>query len=222
MRAENHSWVPLASRAARDDVGELARMFNAERRLGVGLAGRADRKLESPHAVGRNGSALDQPVAQYAHAQQALLYPGIGLLETTNLSVGRGTDTPFELVGAPWIDPWKLAQRLGDGHIAGVRFVPIRFTPASSKHAGERCGGVRMQITRRDAVRPLRLGIELACAVRDLFGEDWKLEQIDRLLCDARVLELLKSGATPRQIEGAYQAELADFVRRRERYLIYK
>jgi uncharacterized protein YbbC (DUF1343 family)/CubicO group peptidase (beta-lactamase class C family) len=203
-------------------IGELARMFNSEKTLGVDLQvvqiERWDRRMQWDET----GLLWINPSPNMRSPEQALLYPGIGLLETTNLSVGRGTDTPFQIVGAPWIDPWKLAKRLNHQRMTGVRFIPIWFTPTTSKFAGERCGGVQIQITRRAMVQPVRLGMEFACALRDLFGDDWELERMDRLLCDARTLQKLASGAAARQLVGSYQAELADFIRRRERYLIYE
>jgi uncharacterized protein YbbC (DUF1343 family) len=226
-------------------VGELAKMFNDELagELGGELAGElagenshnADLQVvpvegwERSMRWDQTGLLWINPSPNMRTPQQSLLYSGVGLLETTNLSVGRGTDTPFEIVGAPWIDnpdavanQWELASRLNSRGLRGLRFVPVRFTPSASKFSDQRCGGVRIQITNRDLVQPLRLGIELACALRDLFPEQWELQRIDRLLCDQRVLERLHSGATPRQIESAYQAELADFLQRRQRYLIYE
>src|SRR5690606_33844771 len=100
---------------------------------------------------------------------EATLYPGIGLLETTNVSVGRGTDSPFEVVGAPWIDGARLAAELNAAGLGGVRFVPIEFTPRESKFAGERCGGINIVVTERAAFAPVRTGLALALALRKLF-----------------------------------------------------
>ena len=97
---------------------------------------------------------------------EATLYPGVGLLETTNVSVGRGTDTPFEIVGAPWIQGDKLAGELNQRRIPGVRFVPVRFTPKSSVFKEEECGGINIIITDRSAFRPVLTGIEIATALR--------------------------------------------------------
>ena len=102
---------------------------------------------------------------------QATLYPGIGAIETTNISVGRGTDTPFEQFGAPWIDATVLADALNGRRIPGVGFYPVRFTPASSKYAGQACQGVFMIVTDRAALRPVRLGVEIAAMLHKLYGE---------------------------------------------------
>src|ERR1019366_3021504 len=103
----------------------------------------------------------------------AILYPGVGLLETTRLSVGRGTETPFEVVGAPWLDGRRLAAYLKARAIPGVRFTPVHFSPAASEYAGETCGGIRISIVDREALRPVSLGIEIAAALRTLFPSDW-------------------------------------------------
>src|SRR6185503_12664654 len=112
------------------------------------------------------------------------LYPGIGLLETTNLSVGRGTDTPFELIGAPWLDGNKLAVELNSRAIPGVRFVPIEFTPSSSKFAQQKCGGVNIHIVDRSKFEPLRTGWEIAAQLRRLFPDKWETAGYRRLLAN--------------------------------------
>ncbi len=103
---------------------------------------------------------------------QATVYPGIGAIEGTNISVGRGTDTPFEQLGAPWIDGVQLADALNARNIAGVRFYPVRFTPVSSKYAKEECQGVFIVVTDRSALRPVRLGLEVAAMLHKLYGVD--------------------------------------------------
>jgi len=152
---------------------------------------------------------------------QATLYPGVGLLETTNVSVGRGTDTPFEIVGAPWIQGDKLAEYLNQRGLPGVRFVPLRFTPRASVFKDEECGGVNIIVTDRAAFRPLLTGIEMALALRKLYPNDWKVDNYLRLLVNADTLERVKRGENAREIVGSWNAGLQEFRRARAEILLY-
>ena len=152
---------------------------------------------------------------------QALLYPGIGLLETTNLSVGRGTDTPFEVIGAPWIDAVTLAGELNASKLAGVRFVPIRFTPESSKFEGQSCGGVNFVVTRRSVFDPLRTGLTVATTLRRLYPTDWNTTSLNRLLASQKTADGIRNGDSVESMQAAYQSELAAFKDRRIKYLLY-
>jgi uncharacterized protein YbbC (DUF1343 family) len=125
---------------------------------------------------------------------QATLYPGIGLLETTNLSVGRGTDTPFEVIGAPWMDGQRLAKYLNERGLPGIRFVPIRFRPNASVFKDEELGGVNFVITDRRSFKPVRTGFEIAAALRTLYPNDWQADRYLRLLVNQDVLDRLKRG----------------------------
>jgi uncharacterized protein YbbC (DUF1343 family) len=152
---------------------------------------------------------------------EATLYPGIGLLETTNVSVGRGTDTPFELVGAPWIDGQQLASYLNAQRIPGVRFVPLRFTPTASVFKGEECGGINIIVTDRDKFRPVTSGLEIAVALHKLYPAQWKIDSYIRLLANADALQRLKRGDSAGEIQKSWVAQLEDFKKRRARVLIY-
>jgi uncharacterized protein YbbC (DUF1343 family) len=152
---------------------------------------------------------------------EATLYPGVGLLETTNVSVGRGTDTPFEIVGAPWIQGEKLADFLNQRGIPGVRFVPVRFTPNASVFKNEACGGVNIIITDRVAFRPLVTGIEMALALRNLYPSDWKIDSYLQLLVNADTLERIKRGESAREIVGSWNTALQEFRRARAEVLLY-
>jgi uncharacterized protein YbbC (DUF1343 family) len=152
---------------------------------------------------------------------QALLYPGVGLLETA-MSVGRGTDTPFEVIGAPYIDDVKLANRLNALGQAGVRFVPIRFTPSASIHADEPCGGVNIIITDRRNLRAVPLGIDIARVLHELYPKKFPLAKVGRLLCHPPTLEALGQGKTLAQIEALWKTDLANFTPRRAKHLLYE
>jgi uncharacterized protein YbbC (DUF1343 family) len=202
-------------------IGELAKLFNKERNLGCDL-----RVIEM--AGWRRTMWFDEtnlfwvnPSPNMRSLNEATLYPGIGLLETTNVSVGRGTDTPFELVGAPWIDGQQLASYLNAQRIAGVRFVPVRFTPTTSVFKGEECNGINIIITDRDRFRPVTSGLEVAVALRKLYPSQWKIDSYLRLLANADALERLKRGDSAGEIQRSWSAQLEDFKKRRARVLIY-
>jgi len=202
-------------------MGELARLFNGERKLGVDLT---VIKMEGwRRADYFDGTALVwvNPSPNMRSLTEALLYPGIGLLETTNISVGRGTDTPFEVLGAPWIEPRQLSDALNRAGLAGVRFVPVRFTPKSSKFAGESCGGVNLVLTDRASFRPVTVGLEIAYQLNRLYSGTWKIDDSLRLLANRATLAALKEGKSPAELVRVYQDGLAEFARTRQKYLLY-
>ncbi len=203
-------------------VGELARMINAERRLGVDLEVIRVDGWRRSDLFDATGLLWVNPSPNMRNLNQALLYPGIGLLETTNLSVGRGTDTPFELVGAPWLDGLQLAGKLNAAGIAGVRFVPVRFTPTSSKFVGQACGGVNILITDRARFDPLRTGLEIARQLRTLHPKEWDAPAYDRLLANRRVLDAVLEAKPVAEIEALWQPDLDEFLRRRAQFLLYE
>lgn len=202
-------------------IGELAKLFNKEGNLGCDL-----RVIEM--AGWRRAMWLDEtnllwvnPSPNMRSLNEATLYPGIGLLETTNVSVGRGTDTPFELVGAPWMDGQQLASYLNSQRIPGVRFVPVRFTPDTSVFKGEECSGINIIITDRDRFRPVTSGLEVAVALHKLYPSQWKIDSYLRLLANADALERLKRGDSAGDIVRSWSDSLAAFRKAREGVLIY-
>jgi uncharacterized protein YbbC (DUF1343 family) len=152
---------------------------------------------------------------------EATLYPGVGLLEVTNVSVGRGTDTPFEVLGAPWIQGDKLAEYLNQRSIPGVRFVPVRFTPNASVFKGQQCGGVNIIVTDRAEFRPLPAGIEMALALRKLYPNEWKVDSYLRLLVNSDTLERVKRGDAAKDIVDSWNTSLQEFRRVRSEVLLY-
>ncbi|GBC82218.1 Esterase EstB [bacterium HR10] len=202
-------------------IGELALLFNAERKIGADLHVVKMEGWKREYWFDQTNQEWVNPSPNMRSLTAAMLYPGIALLETTNVSVGRGTDRPFELFGAPWMDGRRVAEELNRRDIPGVRFVPIRFTPRAGPFAGEECGGVAIVVTERAAVRPVRLGIEIAVVLHRLYPETWQVDAFGRLLAHRRTLELLKSGADAETIERAWQAELERFRQIRQRYLLY-
>ncbi|MFM9025201.1 MAG: hypothetical protein ACKON7_07670 [Planctomycetaceae bacterium] len=153
---------------------------------------------------------------------EAFLYPGIGLLEMTYLSVGRGTDTPFEVVGAPWLDGRRLADALAARGIPGVAFVPVRFTPRASKFKGEECGGINIAITDRQAFDPVRAGLEIACVLRRLHPDDWEADKLAVLLLSKPVLADILAGGDASGVVAAAADGISEFARRRSPHLLYE
>ena len=202
-------------------AGELARMINAERDLGVELQIVKIEGWKRSQWFDATGQPWTNPSPNMRNLTQALLYPGVGLLETA-MSVGRGTDTPFEVIGAPYIDDMKLANRLNALGQAGVRFVPIRFTPSASIHADVPCGGVNIIITDRRNLRAVPLGIDIARVLHELYPKKFPLAKVGRLLCHPPTLEALGQGKTLAQIEALWKTDLANFTPRRAKHLLYE
>lgn len=202
-------------------TGELARLFNAELKLNLDLKVIAVQGWKRDQFYDATGLPWVNPSPNMRSLTQSLLYPGIGLLETTNLSVGRGTDTPFELIGAPYIDGTKLAHQLNATGLPGIRFVPIRFTPESSKFENELCGGVNFIITNRKTFHPLRTGLELARALHLLYPDQWETKSLNRLLSHKKTYDSLRTNQSVDLIEADYKKELDQFRSRRKKYLLY-
>lgn len=203
-------------------IGELGMMMNAERKIG------ADLKVIKMEGWSRSmwfdetGQTWINPSPNMRSLTEATLYPGIGLLETTNLSVGRGTDTPFEVVGAPWLDGQKIAKYLNERNILGVRFVPVRFKPNASVFKDEQCSGINIIITDRASFNSVRTGFEIAAALRKLYPNDWQVEKYSRLLVNNEILEMIKRGDSPETIERVAAEKITDFLKRRASFLLYK
>ncbi len=203
-------------------MGELAKMFNAERNLNAKLTVVPMEGWQRGDWFDSTGLTWVNPSPNLRSVTESALYPGVALIEGTNVSVGRGTDSPFELVGAPWMKGRELAAYLNGRGIAGVRFVPVSFTPSESIYGGQKCEGVNVVLTDRNALDAPELGIELASALRKLYAADWKIERIMALLANQAVYDALVAGQDPRRIAQDWQEELEKFEKVREKYLIYK
>ena len=203
-------------------IGELGMMMNSERKIGADLRVIKIDGWSRSMWFDETGQTWINPSPNMRSLTEATLYPGIGLLETTNLSVGRGTDTPFEIAGAPYVDGRKLAKYLNERNLAGVRFVPVRFKPNASVFKDQDCGGINIIVTDRDVFDPVKTGIEIAAALRKLYPNDWEADKYARLLVNSEVLEMLKHGDSPEAIENAVRTLLDDFLKRRSAFLLYK
>jgi uncharacterized protein YbbC (DUF1343 family) len=202
-------------------VGELAKMFNAERNINAKLTVVAMEGWQRGDWFDSTGLAWINPSPNLRSVTEAALYPGVGLIEGTNVSVGRGTDTPFEVLGAPWMKSRELAAYLNARGIAGVRFVPVTFTPTASNYAAQKCEGVNLVLTDRNALDAPELGIELAAALRKLYPADFKVERMMELLVNQAAYDGLMAGEDPRRIAQDWQERLNEFEAVRKRYLLY-
>jgi uncharacterized protein YbbC (DUF1343 family) len=202
-------------------VGELARMFNAEKSYGADLTVISCEGWQRAMWFDETGLPWTNPSPNMRSVPAAILYPGVGLHETA-LSVGRGTDKPFELVGAPYVDDVKLARELAGFHLPGVKFVPIRFTPAYSTFKDKPCAGVAFVITDRDKLNAVDLGIAVALTFQRLYPGEFALKKIEHLLLHAPTIEGIKAGAALSEIKSAWRAELSAFAKRREPFLLYR
>jgi len=202
-------------------VGELARLFNTERGIGAKLEVVPCRNWDRSWLYDRTGLVWINPSPNMRSLTQALLYPGIGWLEATNLATGRGTDAPFERVGAPWINPTELAAAMWAADVPGAGFTPIHFTPSERQYRGQRCGGIQIAITDWRKFDPLKLGLALAGVLRSRYAEHWEPEGLRQLLADQPTYEAILEGRDPTAIEAAWAAELNQFRSLRKRYLLY-
>jgi len=202
-------------------IGELAKMFNMERAINAKLSIVRMEGWMRGDWFDSTGELWINPSPNMRSLTEAILYPGTGMIETTNVSVGRGTDTPFELVGAPWIVPQDLARYLNDREIGGVRFVPVHFTPAATMYAGEKCGGVNIVLTDRNSLDGPELGLELASALQSLYPDRFKITGLDTLMVNKSSLDAVAAGDDPRRVADDWRDAQERFKTIRSRYLIY-
>jgi uncharacterized protein YbbC (DUF1343 family)/CubicO group peptidase (beta-lactamase class C family) len=203
-------------------MGELAKMFNTERNINARLTVVPMDGWMRGDWYDSTGLPWINPSPNMRSLSEATLYPGVGLVEGTNVSVGRGTDTPFELLGAPWIKGTELAQYLNARNISGVRFVPVTFTPSTSNYSGQKCEGVNIFVVERNALDTGELGIELASALHKLYAEQYHMERMIELLCNQSVYDAIAAGQDPRRIAEDWREPLEKFLQLRQKYLIYK
>ena len=203
-------------------MGELARYFNEERGIGADLIVVEATGWRRGDWYDATGLTWVNPSPNMRNLVQATLYPAVGPLETTNVSVGRGTDEPFEWFGAPWIDARELAARLNAARLSGIRFVPRDRTPGASVHADTECHGVDLILTDRDAFDAGLTAITLAHALHGLYPDTWEVDNLPRLWGRPEVTDQLRAGLRPDQIAAAWRQDLDAFLDVRRRYLIYE
>jgi uncharacterized protein YbbC (DUF1343 family)/CubicO group peptidase (beta-lactamase class C family) len=202
-------------------MGELAKMFNAERGINAKLTVVSMEGWQRGDWFDSTGLTWVNPSPNLRSMTEAGLYTGVAIIEGTNVSVGRGTDTPFELLGAPWMKSRELAAYLNERGIAGVRFVPVTFTPTAATFSGQTCNGVNILLTDRNGLDAPEMGIELAAALHKLYPADFKMERMTQLLVNQSVYDALVEGRDPRRIAQDWQEELEKFELVRKKYLLY-
>ena len=203
-------------------MGELAKMFNAEKHLGARLTVVPMEGWIRGDWYDSTGLEWIDPSPNLRSLTEATLYPGVALVEGTNVSVGRGTDTPFELLGAPWINSRELAAYLNSREISGVRFTPVRFTPTASAYSGQLCQGVNILLVDRNSLDAPELGVELASALHKLYPQQYHMERMTELLLNQSVYDAIAQGVDPQRIAQDWQDALGKFQQLRQKYLIYK
>jgi uncharacterized protein YbbC (DUF1343 family) len=213
-------YYPLPARHGMT-VGELAEMFNVENRIGA--------KLQVIKMEGyRRGDWYDEtgllwvsPSPNLRTITEAILYPGVAMVEAANVSVGRGTDSPFELVGAPWIRAKELTAYLNNRQIQGIRFMPADFIPKSSCFKNRLCEGVQIVLVDRQALDSPALGVEIASALYRLYPREFQLYKTSGLIGSREVLRAIQEGQDPNAIVQKWQGPLEQFCKLRSKYLLY-
>lgn len=202
-------------------IGELALLFKGENSINVDLDVVRMKGWQRKDWFDHTGLPWVNPSPNIRNLIQAILYPGIEAIEENNISVGRGTDTPFEQIGAPWIDGVQLAAELNARTIPGVSFYPVSFVPTSSKYAGEACQGVFLLVTNRQVLQPVRLGLEIAATLHRLYPEEYRLDVATSLLGSATALAHIKAGEEPAKAAKSWVVDEARWRELRKDYLLY-
>jgi len=203
-------------------IGEFARLAAAERKIPVALTVVPLVGWDRGRWFDETGLPWVNPSPNIRSLTQALLYSGVGLLEATNLSVGRGTDSPFEVVGAPWIEPQGLAAALNQQGLRGVTFQPIWFTPTADVYANVLCGGVRLIVTDREAIRPVTVGLALGRTLRTRHRDQFRPENIQNLLVNRSTMWAFLRGEAFERVTAWAEIDRSAFLNRRASYLIYR
>jgi len=216
-----NGYVPMPIRHGMT-LGELARLFNGEKKIGADLTVVPMKNWRRDDWFDQTGLRWANPSPNMRNMVAATVYPGIGAIEHTNISVGRGTDTPFEQLGAPWIDPVALSAALNASGLAGVRFYPITFTPEpGAKLGGQACHGVFVIVTDRDRLRPVRVGVQIAATLSRLYGAQFKLEDAASLLGSKATIARIRAGDDPAAIAASWAQDEAAWRLTRSKYLLY-
>jgi uncharacterized protein YbbC (DUF1343 family) len=202
-------------------LGELAEMFNAENKIGADLHVVTMKNWRRSETYDQTGLQWIPPSPNLRTLDAEFLYPGLEILQAGGVSVGRGTDTPFENIGAPWIRARDLLEELGRRKIPGVSVAPAQFTPREGLHGGESCQGVTLSITDRARLGSMRVGLEIADALHRLYPDKFQLEKMIELLGSQSTIDRLKRGDAPAEIISGWSADLARFRAMRDKYLLY-
>ncbi|HTV56987.1 MAG TPA: exo-beta-N-acetylmuramidase NamZ domain-containing protein, partial [Terriglobia bacterium] len=202
-------------------MGELAELFNHEDHIDADLRVIKMTGWERSDWFDETGLEWVDPSPNLRNLTEDVLYPGLGMIEEANISVGRGTDTPFEVLGAPWIDAKQFSDYLNGRNIQGVRFIPVDFTPAASKFAGQTCHGVSIVLVSRRALDSPEMGVEVASALYTLYPKQFEIDKTLPLVGSRDVIAAIKAGKDPREIELQWERKLDAFLQMRQKFLLY-
>lgn len=203
-------------------IGELAQFFNAENHVNADLHVIAMKNWHRNYYFASTGLRWIPPSPNLRTLKGAIVYPGLEILQSAGVSVGRGTETPFEEFGAPWMEGDKVAAALNAAHLPGLKFVSQPFIPVSDLYAGRRCGGVGVRIGDRAVVRSMTLSVIIASILQKLYPQNFAVSKTITLLGNAETVQKLRDGATAAEIVSAWQPSLSDFDKTRRRYFLYK
>ena len=202
-------------------IGELAKLLNSEHNINAKLTVVPLKGWMRGDWFDSTGAMWVSPSPYLRNLDEAILYPGVGLLELTNVSVGKGTDGPYQMIGAPWIRAVELAAALNARKIEGVRFVPVQFTPASGTLAHQQCSGVQILVINRETVDSAELGLELVAALKKFYPQQFEMEKVADVLANQAAFRALQAGEDPRRIADDWRDRLDRFMAIRAKYLIY-
>jgi uncharacterized protein YbbC (DUF1343 family) len=203
-------------------IGELAQFFNAENHINCDLHVIAMKNWHRNYFFESTGARWIPPSPNLRTLKGSVLYPGIEILQSAGVSVGRGTETPFEEFGAPWINGEDVAVALNSRHLAGVQFKNQPFIPVIGLYSGQRCGGVGMRVTDRQAIRAMRVGIEIAAILKRLYPDKFDPQKLMSLVGNAETIRNLQEDVPPEQIVESWSADLSTFEQLRRKYFLYK
>jgi uncharacterized protein YbbC (DUF1343 family) len=214
----NHHALPVRHGMT---MGELAKLFADDDKLDVKLDVVRMQNWSRREYFDNTGLAWVSPSPNLRSVEEVVLYPAVGLLESTNLSVGRGTDTPFEVLGAPFVDGEALARNVTTRGIPGLTVEAVSFTPTASPYQGKACKGLRLRVTDRARFEPVRAAVTLALALHELHPSEWDLDHVDRMLQSRVALDAIRAGMSVDAVAATWSGPLASFVKKRERFLLY-
>ncbi len=203
-------------------IGELAQLFNREKSINCDLHVIAMKNWHRNYFFESTGIRWIPPSPNLRTLKGAILYPGLEILQNSGVSVGRGTEAPFEEFGAPWMNGEEVAEVLNARNLSGVRFVNQPYIPVSGLYAGQHCGGVGIRVTDRGAVRSMRVGLEIAELLQKKYPDHFDVTKTIVLLGNDATVEQLRVGTPPEQIIASWAADLAAFDQMRRKYFLYK
>ena len=203
-------------------IGELAQYFNTENHINCDLHVIQMKNWHRNYFFESTGIRWVPPSPNLRTVKGSIVYPGLEILQSAGVSVGRGTETPFEEFGAPWMDGIAVAAELNAKHLPGVRFVDDPFIPVSGLYAGTRCGGVGLRVTDRVAVRSMTMGLEIAEILRKMYPKNFDSAKLVTLVGNSETIQQLQNGVDPEQIVAGWSASLTNYDQARRKYFLYK